>query len=125
MPAHATSPEHLAALYQRLRPILEPHVPNMRMIQDNERGLYLNAHTRMKNGQPLFFAAVMITPPEVSFYVYAVEMYPDLLDAFPVLADHLQGTHCFTFSTLGDDEFAAMEALVAASLERLQAEGDL
>ncbi len=125
MPAHATSPESLAAIYRRLRPILEPHIPNMQVIQDNERGLYLNAHTRMRNGQPLFFAAVMITPPEVSFYVFAVELYPDLLDAFPVLADRLQGTHCFTFDDLSDEQLAAMESLVAASHARLKAEGDL
>jgi hypothetical protein len=112
-------------MYRRLRPILEPHIPHMQVIQDNERGLYLNAHTRMRNGQPLFFAAVMITPPEVSFYVFAVEMYPDLLEAFPVLADRLQGTHCFTFATLSDEELSAMEGLVAASHERLKAAGDL
>jgi hypothetical protein len=125
MPAHATSPESLAAIYQRLRPMLEPHIPQMQVIQDNERGLYLNAHTRMRNGQPLFFAAVMITPPEVSFYVFAVEMYPDLLDAFPELAGQLQGTHCFTFDALSDEQATAMEGLIAVSYKRLKAEGDL
>jgi hypothetical protein len=105
--------------------MLEPHIPQMQVIQDNERGLYLNAHTRMRNGQPLFFAAVMITPPEVSLYVFAVEMYPDLLDAFPELTGNLQGTHCFTFGALSEEQLAAMEALVAASYERLKAEGDL
>jgi hypothetical protein len=125
MPAHATSPDSLDAIYQRLRSILQPHILQMQVIQDNERGLYLNARTRMRNGQPLFFAAAMITPPEVSFYVFAVELYPELVDAFPLLAEHLQGTHCFTFRTLSDEQFAAMDDLVAASHERLKAEGDL
>jgi hypothetical protein len=112
-------------VYARLREVLEPYVPGMQVMQANERGLYLNTNALMKNRQPLFFAAVMLTGDQVSFYVQAVEMYPDLLGDFAVLEPHLEGLSCFVFDAVSQVEIEALRGVLSAGLARFKAEGDI
>ena len=56
----ARNASDLPAVFQAFRPILEPYIPRMLVVQDNERGVYLNTHAVMKNRQPLFFASIAI-----------------------------------------------------------------
>jgi hypothetical protein len=97
----------------------------MMVVQDNERGLYLNTHSVMKNGQPLFFASIAINKAYVSFYVMPVYMYPDLLDGIGDLAKRMQGKSCFNFRKVDDAQVEGMRKLVEASYKRLEAEGDI
>lgn len=115
----------LAAVYQQLRPILDPYVPGMMVVQDNERGVYLNTNAVMKNGQPLFFASIAINKTYVSFHVFPVYMYPDLLDGIGDLKKRMQGKSCFNFRKVSDEQIEGMRALVDAGHKRLKAEGDI
>jgi len=124
MPAETTS-GNLAGVYETLRPILEPYVPRMQVVQDNERGLYLNTHAVMKNGQPLFFASIAVNKGYVSFYLFPVYMYPDLLDDFGLLKKRMQGKSCFNFRKVDADQVEALRQLVERGYERLKAEGDI
>jgi hypothetical protein len=124
MPAE-TSTSDLPGVYNRLRPILDPYVPRMAVVQDNERGVYLNTHAVMKNGQPLFFASIAINKNYVSFYVFPVYMYPDLLDDIGLLKKRMQGKSCFNFRKIDDDQVEGMRRLVERGYGRLQAEGDI
>jgi hypothetical protein len=121
----ASSSKDLTGVYSRLRPILDPYLPRMVVVQDNERGVYLNTHAVMKNGQPLFFASIAINKNYVSFYVFPVSMYPDLLDDIGLLKKRLQGESCFNFRTIDDEQVEAMRRLVERGYARLQAEGDV
>ena len=125
MPTSTNSTNDLAEVYLRLRPILEPYMPEMVAMQDNERGLYLNTRSIMKNKQPLFFASIAINKNYVSFHVFPVYMYPDLLDKVGDLKKRMQGKSCFNFRKLSEEQVAGMRALVEAGHKRLKAEGDI
>jgi len=118
-------PIDLVDVYRRLRPILEPYREQMVVVQDNERGLYLNTTRVMKNGSPLFFAAVVINKRYVSFHLFPVYMYPDLIDGIGDLKRRMQGKSCFNFSRLTDQQVDGMRDLVARGYERMRQEGDL
>ncbi|MGI8964298.1 MAG: hypothetical protein ACR2GI_07320 [Thermomicrobiales bacterium] len=125
MPTSTNSTNDLAEVYLRLRPILEPYMQEMVAMQDNERGLYLNTRSIMKNKQPLFFASIAINKNYVSFHVFPVYMYPDLLDKVGDLMKRMQGKSCFNFRKLSEEQVAGMRALVEAGHKRLKAEGDI
>jgi hypothetical protein len=125
MPTSTNSTNDLAEVYLRLRPILEPYMPEMVAMQDNDRGLYLNTRSIMKNKQPLFFASIAINKNYVSFHVFPVYMYPDLLDKVGDLMKRMQGKSCFNFRKLSEEQVAGMRALVEAGHKRLKAEGDI
>lgn len=117
--------DDMGEVFDRLRSVLEPYLGNMQVMQENERGVYLNTNALMKNRQPLFFAAVMRAEDHVSVYVQGVEMYPDLLADFALLEPYLEGLSCFVFDSVGDEQVEALQGLLAASLARFQAEGDV
>jgi hypothetical protein len=120
-----SQPIDLADVYRRLRPILEPYRERMVVVQDNERGFYLNTRSVMKNGQPLFFASLAVNKRYVSFHVFPVYMYPELLEGIGDLKRRMQGKSCFNFSRLTDDQVERMAALIKAGYEKLKAEGDI
>jgi hypothetical protein len=112
-------------VFQALRTVLEPYIAEMNVVQDNERGLYLNTRTMMKNGQPLFFASIAINKNYVSFYVFPVYMYPDLVDGFGTMKKRMQGKSCFNFRKVDSDQVEKMRALVKAGYDRLKTEGQI
>ena len=117
--------QQLKQVFDAYRPILEPYVAGMIAVQNNDHGIYLNTHTIMKNKQPLFFAALAINKNYVSFHVFPVYMYPDLLDGIGDLKKRMQGKSCFNFSKVDPDQVARMEAMVKAGFDRFKAEGDI
>jgi hypothetical protein len=117
--------EGLSDVFNALRPILEPYIPEMQVLEDNDHSLYLNTTRIMKNGQPLFFASIAINKRYVSFYLFPVYMYPDLLDDTGDLRKRMQGKSCFNFRTVTPGQVEALGSLVKAGYARLKAGGDL
>jgi len=97
----------------------------MLVVQDNERGVYLNTHAVMKNRQPLFFASIAVNKNYVSFHLFPVYMYPDLLDGIGDLEKRMQGKSCFNFRKVDPDQVERMRTLVEAGYQRLKTEGDI
>ncbi len=125
MASAASSACDLSAVFAAYRPILEPYIPRMMVVQDNERGVYLNTHSVMKNRQPLFFASLAVNKNYVSFHLFPVYMYPDLLDGIGDLEKRMQGKSCFNFRKVDPDQVERMRALVEAGYQRFKTEGDL
>jgi hypothetical protein len=125
MATSSSTPSSLPEVFNALRPVLEPYIPEMQVIEDNDHSLYLNTHRIMKNGQPLFFGSIAINKRYVSFYVFPVYMYPDLMDGYPDLVKRMQGKSCFNFRVVSAEQVEGMTALVRAGYDRLKAEGDL
>jgi hypothetical protein len=121
----ARNASDLPAVFQAFRPILEPYIPRMLVVQDNERGVYLNTHAVMKNRQPLFFASIAVNKNYVSFHLFPVYMYPDLLDGIGDLEKRMQGKSCFNFRKVDPDQVERMRTLVEAGYQRLKTEGDI
>jgi len=125
MPKPASSSDDFNAVFQALRTVLEPYIADMLVVQDNERGLYLNTRTVMKNGQPLFFASIAINRKYVSFYLSPVALYPDLVKGIGKLRKRMQGTSCFNFRKADPEQVEKMRALVRAGYDRMKAEGQI
>jgi hypothetical protein len=125
MPKAASNSNDFNAVFQALRTVLEPYIAEMHVVQDNERGLYLNTRTVMKNGQPLFFASIAINRKYVSFYLFPVSLYPDLVDGIGNLRKRMQGTNCFNFRKADPDQVEKMRSLVRAGYDRLKREGQI
>jgi hypothetical protein len=123
--ATSSKPSSLPEVFNVLRPVLEPYIPEMQVIEDNDHRLYLNTRKIMKNGQPLFFSSLAINKRYVSFYVFPVYMYPDLVDGIGELKKRMQGKSCFNFRTVTPEQVEGMRSLVRAGYDRLRAEGDL
>jgi hypothetical protein len=125
MATSSPTPSSLPEVFNALRPVLEPYIPEMQVIEDNDHSLYLNTRKIMKNGQPLFFGSLAINKRYVSFYVFPVYMYPDLVEGYPDLVKRMQGKSCFNFRAVSEEQVARMKDLVKAGYDRLKAEGDL
>lgn len=125
MSSAASNTSDLAAVFAAYRPILEPYIPKMIVVQDNERGLYLNTHSVMKNRQPLFFASLAVNKAYVSFHLFPVYLYPELLDGIGDLKKRMQGASCFNFSKVDPDQVERIRALVEAGYQRFTTEGDI
>jgi hypothetical protein len=125
MPAIPATSTDLHRVFVTLRGILEPYVARMRVFEDNDHSLYLNAPVVMPNGQPLFFASTAILPRYVSFHFQPLVLYPDLMDEHRSLADRMEGTSSFSFSRLSLDDANALRRIVHEGYERFVTGYDL
>lgn len=69
----------LAAVFTRLRAILQPYADRLIVTSDTEDNYYLDTAHIMPNGKPLFFAAVRRGKAYVSYYLMPVYAFPELL----------------------------------------------
>jgi hypothetical protein len=120
----ATSPD-LHGIFVTLRGILEPYIGRMRVFEDNDHSLYLNAPLVMRNGQPLFFASTAMLPRHVSFHFQPLVLYPDLMEEHVGLADRMEGTSSFTFDHISREEAEALRRIVRDGYKRFAADNDL
>ena len=115
-----------AAIFADLRGMLALHEPHLIVRVDSPEEYYLDTAHVMKNKKPLFFGAVWIKKNYVSYHLFPVYMYPELLDDIsPSLKKRMQGKSCFNFKAAEPDLFAELEALTGKGFERIKAEGFL
>ena len=120
----ATSTD-LHRVFVTLRGILEPYIARMRVFEDNDHSLYLNAPVVMPNGQPLFFASTAILPRYVSFHFQPLVLNPDLMKEHGGLANRMEGTSSFSFSKLSPDDANALRHVVREGYQRFVADNAL
>lgn len=113
------------AVFERLRAILEPYAPAMTITTDKPGHYYLDTKVIYpKNGKPIFFGAATINRNYVSFHLFPVYMFPDLLNGIsPELKKRMQGKSCFNFKSINDEQAAELETLVRRGVERFTSEG--
>ncbi|HYI25424.1 MAG TPA: hypothetical protein VD767_08455 [Thermomicrobiales bacterium] len=125
MPASQANQSDLQRVFATLRGILEPYIGRMRVFEDNDHSLYLNAPVVMPNGQPLFFASTAILRRQVSFHFQPLVLHPDLLDATGDLGDRMEGTSSFAFDHISREEIDALRKVVREGYQRFAADNDL
>jgi hypothetical protein len=110
-------------IFKGLRTILQKHEKNLVVIHNNDKNYYLDTPFSEKWGKALMFGAAHVKKNYVSFYLFPVYMFPDLLDsASPALKKRMQGKSCFNFSTLDDSLLKELEQLTERSIERARQE---
>jgi hypothetical protein len=90
---------------------------------DTPGNYYLNVPHVEKYGKELMFGAAQIKKNYVSYHLFPVYMYPDLLDGIsPNLKKRMQGKACFNFTAIDEDLLAELAALTQKGAERFRQE---
>lgn len=112
-----------SATFGPLKPLLQRYEAELVVVDDTSQTHYLDTKTLMENGSPLFFGSVTIKKKYVSFHLFSLDVYPDLLDGIRDLKTRMQGMTCFNFRTIDDAQLAALDALDRAGYERFRRDG--
>lgn len=121
-PVRATA-EQSAEVFATLRAILAAHARELRVTADGPKGYSLNTPYSARWKKELFFGGVQVTKNYVSFHLFPVYMYPDLLGGVSdALKERMQGKSCFNFRAPDPLLFAELAALATSGLERMKAE---
>jgi hypothetical protein len=107
------------AVFARLKAILQAYETQLKLDEDGAEGYMLNAPVLGLNKKPLFFGGVQIKKNYVSYYLFPVYMYPDLMDGVSEsLKQRMQGKSCFNFKSMDEAQMAELAALTQRSFER-------
>jgi hypothetical protein len=110
-------------VFAKLRDILKPYEPRCTVVADKPGHYYLNSGYSEKWKKELMFAAAEIKKNYVSFYLFPVYMFPDLLDGLSDgLKKRMQGKSCFNFKTVDELLLAELAALTQKGIERFRQE---
>jgi len=121
-PVRATA-EQSAEVFATLRAILAAHARELKVTADGPKGYSLNTPYSEKWKKELFFGGVQVTKNYVSFHLFPVYMYPDLLGGVSdALKGRMQGKSCFNFRAPDPALFAELAALARTGLGRMKAE---
>ena len=122
-PVRATA-EQSAEAFAALREILVAHAKGLKVTADGPKGYSLNTPFSPRWKKELFFGGVQVTKNYVSFHLFPVYMFPDLLDGIsPELKSRMQGKSCFNFRAPEAVLCGELAALTQAGLARMKDEG--
>lgn len=111
-------------VFAALRALLTPYEKKL-LVEDGERVFSLSSKTsvdRQKN--PLFFAATRLGRAYVSYYLFPVYLYPEMLEGMsPQLKKQMQGKSCFNFKKIDRELFKELDRLTKRGFERFKKEG--
>lgn len=121
-PVRAT-PEGSAEVFAALRAILVASAKHLKVTADGPKGYSLNTPYSPAWRKELFFGGVQVTKNYVSFQLFPVYMFPDLLDGISEgLRTRMQGKSCFNFRAPDPALFRELGALTERGLARMRAE---
>ena len=117
------SQTEFSLVFQKLKAILKPYSPKLKVKADTSEAFYLDGPYSEKWKKELFFGAAQIKKNYVSFYLMPVYMCPDLLKGIsPELRKHMQGKSCFNFKKVDVSVFDELAQLTKRGFERFMKE---
>jgi hypothetical protein len=117
--------EPFRPVFQRLRAILAASSQGLVVKTDGPGGYYVDTPKLLK-GKPLFFGAVRFGKGYVSYHLFPIYMFPELLDGIsPALKRRMQGKSCFNFKSIDEEVLAELDGLTRRSREELKQRGIL
>ena len=118
-----TEKQQHALVFERLRNSLKRHERQLSVQTDTPTNFYLNSLKADEKGKPVFFGAVQLRKSYVSYHLFPVYLFPDLLDDIsPELRKRMQGKSCFDFRKMDEDLFTELDALTKQSFLRFKTE---
>lgn len=107
-------------VFGRLREVLAEHAAGYVVEHDAPGSFYVDT-THEYKGRPFFFGAVRQGKAYVSYHLFPVYVFPDLLDdASPALRRRMQGKACFNFRAVDEALFDELRALTRRGREAFQ-----
>ena len=115
--------DDFAAVFARLKAILEPYAKKCAVLHDTSDNYYLNTRYTMKNKQPLCFGAVRRGKAYVSFHLMPVYACSELVKGMsPELKRRMQGKSCFNFKSVDEKLFKELARLTKTGFARFNDE---
>lgn len=111
--------EDFAIVRDRLRAILNRHVPPLVVTADGPGGYSLSVDRDDIPEPQRYFGGVRVGKSYVSFYLMPVYAIPDLLDDIsPDLRKRMQGKSCFNFNRLDEPVMRELADLTDRGIDR-------
>ncbi len=107
-----------STLYSRLREEMLAIAGDLKICEDKEGLLYINAKEPDSKGRKLYFGGVQIKKNYVSYHLMAVYMNPKLLEQISQpLRKRMQGKSCFNFSKVDEELLDELRLLTKQSYD--------
>ena len=114
----------LQPVFERLKTILAEHAGALNVTMDESESYSLDAPAAQAGEKDTYFGGVQVRKNFVSFYLFPVYMYPDLLEGMSdTLGKRMQGKSCFNFKAVDEELFSELATISGAGLRRFKSEG--
>jgi hypothetical protein len=111
------------ATFARLRSLLEPFAQKLVVKGDRPDVYCLDTPHVERWNKELNFGSVQIRKNYVSFHLFPVYMYPEMLDELsPELRKRMQGKSCFNFKSIDEPQLRELGQLTRTGFERYRKE---
>ncbi len=108
-------------VFEQLKAILKHHEASLVVTADTSTNYSLDTTKTGPNKKPLFFGAVTINKNYVSYHLFPVYIYPNLLDTIsPGLKKRMQGKSCFNFKTIDAEILGELADLTTRGLKQIE-----
>ena len=120
--------QNLTTIFSTLKPILKKYEKNLVVKADTEEKYFLYTPTLpdgklVYKNDTVYFGGVEIKKNYISFHLFAVYMFPELLDNIsPELKKRMQGKSCFNFKKEDDKLFAELKELTESCFKKYKSE---
>ncbi|NUN08472.1 MAG: hypothetical protein HUU54_04775 [Ignavibacteriaceae bacterium] len=118
------SNEDLKSVFEELKKVISPFTKKLKVTKDEKSGYTVNADYSEKYKREIFFGGIEIKKIYVSYYLFPVYMFPDLLKGISTeLKKRMQGKSCFNFDRQDKALFAELKNLTKQGFEKMKKEG--
>ncbi|HYF02302.1 MAG TPA: hypothetical protein VEC36_02920 [Patescibacteria group bacterium] len=116
------SSEQFPEVVTQLKNLLKTFEDKLIVKVNNDERYYLDAKTHpLKKDENVFFAGVEIKKNYVSFHLFPVYMYPELLnEVSPELRKKMQGKSCFNFKKSDAELFVQLKRLTERGFKKYE-----
>lgn len=121
--AKTESKEDFQAVFERLKSILQNFESRLLLKVDKPGSYSLDAPYSEKYKKELLFAAAQVKKNYVSYHLFPVYMFPELLKGIsPKLKKRMQGKSCFNFTSIDKELLSELKQLTKSGFERFKKE---
>jgi hypothetical protein len=107
-------------VFAQLRDIMARHAGALTVKADTAGNYYVNSK-KPYNKKDLFFGAVQEKKNYVSFHLFPLYMFPELVKSIsPELKKRMQGKTCFNFTSVDEPLFQQLAGLTRKGFEEFQ-----
>jgi hypothetical protein len=115
--------ENLHSVFDQLKSILQKFEPRLLLKVDKPGSYSIDAPYSEKYKKELFFGAAQVKKNYVSYYLFPVYMFPELLKGIsPGLKKRMQGKSCFNFTSIDKELLSELKQLTKSGFERFKKE---
>ena len=113
-----------AELFEKLKTLMEPLEPQLKVKNDEPGNYYLNTPSQREDGYVYAFGGVQVKKNYVSYHLMPVYATPELLDGISdTLKKRMQGKSCFNFTKIDEALFSELDALTQKGFEAFKEKG--